>query len=288
MRELRFFRCKTGPNFEIFQWESPDQNTQPPKNSDVGGHHLAFYVDDLDEAVAYLDSQGVELMGSIVESQNASFGQRWMYFLTPWGMQCELVSFPTAKPTKLMPTWFCGILQGRQTRDHMTLTENLRDGNAAQRIADSLREAILRGEYAPGDRIVQEDLTARYGGSRIPVREALRQLESDGLVRLVANTGAWVASLTLAECSEVYQTRERIEPLLLRFSAETLTREQLTRLDELAHQMSDSQEVEEFLELDRLFHLGAYENAKTHVLGALVTRLWNTTQPYHGALYPNS
>jgi glyoxylase I family protein len=97
MRELRFFRCKTGPNFEIFQWESPDQNTQPPKNSDVGGHHLAFYVDDLDEAVAYLDSQGVELMGSIVESQNASFGQRWMYFLTPWGMQCELVSFPHGK-----------------------------------------------------------------------------------------------------------------------------------------------------------------------------------------------
>ncbi|MFT6973660.1 MAG: DNA-binding GntR family transcriptional regulator [Pontimonas sp.] len=165
----------------------------------------------------------------------------------------------------------------------MTLTENLRDGNAAQRIADSLRDAILRGEYSPGDRIVQDNLTARYGGSRIPVREALRQLESDGLVRLVANTGAWVASLTLAECSEVYQIRERIEPLLLRFSAETLTREQLMRLDELAHQMSDSQGIEEFLELDRLFHLGTYENAQTHVLGGLVTRLWNTTQPYRRA-----
>ncbi|MFB0913647.1 MAG: GntR family transcriptional regulator, partial [Pontimonas sp.] len=105
----------------------------------------------------------------------------------------------------------------------MTMTESLRDGNAAQRIADSLRESILGGELSPGDRIVQEDLSARYGGSRIPVREALRQLESDGLVRLVANTGAWVASLTLAECSEVYQTRERLEPLLLRFSAEHLT-----------------------------------------------------------------
>ena len=112
----------------------------------------------------------------------------------------------------------------------MTMTESLRDGNAAQRIADSLRESILGGELSPGDRIVQEDLSARYGGSRIPVREALRQLESDGLVRLVANTGAWVASLTLAECSEVYQTRERLEPLLLRFSAEHLTQEKLARL----------------------------------------------------------
>lgn len=47
--------------------------------------------------------------------------------------------------------------------------------------------------------------------------------------------------------------------------------------------MSDSQGVKEFLELDLLFHLGAYENAKTHVLGELVTRLWNTTQPYRRA-----
>jgi DNA-binding GntR family transcriptional regulator len=165
----------------------------------------------------------------------------------------------------------------------VTITESLRDGNASYRIADSLRESILHGDLTPGDRIVQEDLSARYGGSRIPVREALRALESEGLVRLVANTGAWVASLTLAECSEVYQIRERIEPLLLRFSAENLTHEQLSRLDQLAHQMSNSTDVEEFLELDRQFHLGAYENARTHVLGQLVTRLWNTTQPYRRA-----
>jgi len=165
----------------------------------------------------------------------------------------------------------------------MALTESLRDGNAAQRIADSLRESILGGELSPGDRIVQEDLSARYGGSRIPVREALRQLESDGLVRLVANTGAWVASLTLAECSEVYQTRERLEPLLLRFSAEHLTQEKLAQLDSLAHHMSRSQGVEEFLDLDRQFHLSTYEHAQTHVLGTLVTRLWNTTQPYRRA-----
>lgn len=97
MRELRFFRCKHGPNFEIFQWETPDGQAPQPKNSDIGGHHLAFYVDDIDEGVAYLKSHDVRILGDIVESQNASFGQRWVYFLTPWGMQCELVSFPHGK-----------------------------------------------------------------------------------------------------------------------------------------------------------------------------------------------
>lgn len=97
MKELRFFRCGFGPNFEIFQWETPEPQAPQPVNSDIGGHHLAFYVDDLDSAVAYLEKQNVDMMGEIVDSQNASKGQRWIYFKTPWGMQCELVSFPEGK-----------------------------------------------------------------------------------------------------------------------------------------------------------------------------------------------
>lgn len=102
MRELRFFRCKNGPNFEIFQWETPEGQAPQPKNSDIGGHHLAFYVDDIDDALAYLRTQNVTVLGDIVASQNASLGQRWVYFLTPWGMQCELVSFPEGKAYEAM------------------------------------------------------------------------------------------------------------------------------------------------------------------------------------------
>lgn len=97
MRELRFFRCKHGPNFEIFQWEPADGQSDQPRNSDLGGHHLAFYVDDLDAAVAYLHEQGVRVLGEPTASRNASEGQRWVYFLTPWSMQLELVSFPNGK-----------------------------------------------------------------------------------------------------------------------------------------------------------------------------------------------
>jgi len=97
MRELRFFRCGTGPNFEIFAYETPEPPAGQPRNSDVGGHHLAFYVDDIDKAVAYLREQDVRVMGEPTASGGASTGQRWVYFLTPWGMQLELVSYPQGK-----------------------------------------------------------------------------------------------------------------------------------------------------------------------------------------------
>lgn len=97
MRKLRFFRCKTGPNFEIFEYEPFESAAQQPKNSDIGGHHLAFYVDDFDVALEYLKGNGVEVLGEPMFSQNASEGQRWVYFLSPWGMQFELVSFPNGK-----------------------------------------------------------------------------------------------------------------------------------------------------------------------------------------------
>ena len=93
-----------------------------------------------------------------------------------------------------------------------------RENVASHRIADTLRTAILGGSYLPGERIRQEDVAARSGASRIPVREALRMLDSEGLVTLVANSGAWVTKLTLSECVETYLIRERLEPLLLRTS----------------------------------------------------------------------
>lgn len=158
-----------------------------------------------------------------------------------------------------------------------------RDGNASARVADALREAIVAGVYPPGSRLRQEEIAERFGASRVPVREALKTLESDGLITVVANTGAWVSRLTLAECEEVYQTRERVEPLLLRFSAPNLSPAELDRLAELAERMSATEDVEEFLRLDREFHWGTYAGAETLVLGDLVRRLWSTTQPYRRA-----
>ena len=164
----------------------------------------------------------------------------------------------------------------------MSITTS-RDGSAGHRIATRVRDAILRGEYAPGARIRQEDIAEEFGASRIPVREALRILEADGLVTLIANTGAWVAHLSLAECEEVYQIRERIEPLLLRYSLPNLSTETLDRLQELTDQMQSGSDVETFLHLDREFHLLSYTGATTSILGDTVHRLWNSTQHYRRA-----
>ena len=98
MKKLRFFRCGFGPNFEIFEYDAKDQNRIPPRNSDIGGHHLAFYVDDFDTALAYLQEQGLRILGKpVVRECGPNGGQTWIYFLTPWGMQLELVSFPNGK-----------------------------------------------------------------------------------------------------------------------------------------------------------------------------------------------
>jgi DNA-binding GntR family transcriptional regulator len=159
----------------------------------------------------------------------------------------------------------------------------VRDGVAGARVADELREAILHGAYPPGTRLRQEELASQYGASRVPVREALRILESEGLVKTVANTGAWIARLSLDECVELYQVRERIEPLLLRYSMPNLTSEQIDRLAELVEEMRQTGDVEQFLALDRQFHLGSYSGATTTFLGTTVERLWNTTQHYRRA-----
>lgn len=164
-----------------------------------------------------------------------------------------------------------------------TLATRSAHGAAGARIAAELREAILAGDYAPGARVRQEDLADRHGSSRLPVREALRMLEAEGLVTLVANTGAWVKRLTLADCEELYRIRERIEPLLLSYSVPELSGTAIDRFSELADLMESAGDVEEFLRLDREFHLGSYAGAHTTVLGDLVLELWNRTQHYRRA-----
>lgn len=164
-----------------------------------------------------------------------------------------------------------------------TTAEQAAHGAAGARIATLLRDAILTGEYEPGARIRQEDLADRLGASRVPVREALRMLEAEGLITLVANTGAWVSRLSQAECDELYQVRERIEPLLLRYNVPFLIAQDIDRLDALAVAMERSDDVEDFLALDRQFHLSCYDVAPTTMLGDTVLNLWNRTQHYRRA-----
>ncbi|NMM45709.1 VOC family protein [Rhodospirillaceae bacterium KN72] len=93
--EFRYLRCGNGTNLEVFEYRAPDQDKTPPKNSDVGGHHLAFYVDDMDEAIAFLKSKGVKVLGDPTSyTEGPNLGLTWCYFMAPWGQQLEIVSAP--------------------------------------------------------------------------------------------------------------------------------------------------------------------------------------------------
>ena len=155
-----------------------------------------------------------------------------------------------------------------------------KDSATSRAVADELKEKILSGDYKPGTRLVQDDLASKFKASRSPIREALRMLEADGLVEIKPHSGAWISELNLAEFEEMYQIRERIEPLMLRLSIPNLTTKLIKELEEVLEKLSQAKSVEQFLKLDREFHLLTYEGANTTFLGEIVQRMWNTTQPY--------
>jgi len=155
-----------------------------------------------------------------------------------------------------------------------------KDSATSRAVADELKEKILSGDYKPGTRLVQDDLASKFKASRSPIREALRMLEADGLVEIKPHSGAWISELNLAEFEEMYQIRERIEPLMLRLSIPNLTTKLIKELEETLEKLSQAKSVEQFLKLDREFHLLTYEGANTTFLGEIVQRMWNTTQPY--------
>jgi DNA-binding GntR family transcriptional regulator len=154
-----------------------------------------------------------------------------------------------------------------------------------QRVAASIRAEILDGRLAPGSRVRQEELASRLGSSRIPIREALRQLESEGLVVLVANSGAWIAKLDLTECVEIYKVRERLEPLALAESVVRLSSQHMGELERLVDAIEGSGNVDDFLRLDRDFHLLSYRGASLPMLRSMILRFWNTTQHYRRAYH---
>jgi catechol 2,3-dioxygenase-like lactoylglutathione lyase family enzyme len=92
-------RCGPVTNLELFEYSTPDQNTTFPKNSDYGGYHLAFFVGDMEAAVAYLRGQpGVTVLGEPQTDSGLIEGNEWVYFLTPWGMQMEIRSWERGLP----------------------------------------------------------------------------------------------------------------------------------------------------------------------------------------------
>ena len=150
----------------------------------------------------------------------------------------------------------------------------------SERIATEIRSAVLSGEMRPGMRIRQELLAAHFGASRIPVREALKQLENEGLVVLAPNRGAWIADVNSEESIEVYKIREVVEPLAILESVPYLTDADIDSLDAMVRELETVTSLEDYIRLDRQFHLRTYSGARMGQLLAMVERFWNSTQHF--------
>ena len=153
-------------------------------------------------------------------------------------------------------------------------------GIGSTRVATYLREAILGGDLRPGDRIRQEEVAARLGASRLPVREALRMLEAEGLTEHEPHKGARVPQLSQHEVDVIYRMRERLEPLALAESLPQLTEADHEQLEEVQQRIEANTDLEKFLDLDREFHMLTYSGCAIDPLMSNVTRLWNSTQHY--------
>ncbi|WP_351231472.1 GntR family transcriptional regulator [Streptomyces sp. NPDC002133] len=157
------------------------------------------------------------------------------------------------------------------------------DSVRSQHIAGILRDEILAGDLTPGTWLRQDELAARLGTSRIPVREALRILESDGLTESFPNRGSRVPVLSLEDVNTYYRMRERLEPLTLTESLPHLTDRHLAHLEHIQDEIENQNDVNRFLLLDRDFHMTTYAGCSSDHLLAITERLWNSTQHYRRA-----
>ena len=95
IRQITLVRCGMGSNIELFSYQSPDQKVVQPKNSDIGGYHIAFYVDDIKAAANDLHAKNVKtMMGPIPITEGPAAGQAIVYFNAPWGLRLEAISYP--------------------------------------------------------------------------------------------------------------------------------------------------------------------------------------------------
>jgi len=148
---------------------------------------------------------------------------------------------------------------------------------------DALRERILRGDYPDGEPLRQDALADELGVSRIPVREALRQLEAEGLVTFHPHRGAVVSSLSLDEIAELFELRAEIECDLLRRAIPNMTQEQLDRAIEVLDEFEaalHAGEASRWGPLNWHFHAALYAPANRSFTMSVLQRLHRHSDRY--------
>ncbi len=155
--------------------------------------------------------------------------------------------------------------------------EEYQDHSLSSKVFQKLRDNILTGKYAEQEELRENTIGKELGVSRTPVREALRQLELEGLVTIIPNKGAYVSGITGEDVKDIYRMRSLLEGLCARWAAERITEEQLDRLDEIIllaefhSKRENTINAEQITELDGQFHAVLYEACGSRILKHTLT-----------------
>ncbi len=144
--------------------------------------------------------------------------------------------------------------------------KSLKHKTMASAAAEEIRTRILAGDYPPGFQLRQDGLAGDLGMSRIPIREALVQLESEGLLKILPHRGAVVVQLTAEEIEELFNMRLLLEPFLFKRSAPLLTKEDFRTLHQMQARYEksiDKLDIDIWNELNTEFHLFLYRHAQS-------------------------
>lgn len=141
------------------------------------------------------------------------------------------------------------------------------------RVFHTIRENILSGKYETDEELKEKTIGQELGVSRTPVREALRQLELEGLVTIIPNKGAYVVGISKKDIRDIYEIRSRLEGLCARWAASYISKDELDELDENIY-LSDFHAAkgnsEQVVELDNRFHeilyIASHSRELKHVL----------------------
>lgn len=162
------------------------------------------------------------------------------------------------------------------------LDNSLRDNNSLRaKVFKEIEKSILDGVFSPGDNLIEQKLSNELGVSRTPVREALRQLELEGLVKTVPNKGAVVIGISQKDIEDIYTIRVYIEGLAARWSASCITDDELDILREIVELQEFYVSRSDFIQvwhLDTKFHAVLYETCRSRTLKHSLTNFHHYVQ----------
>lgn len=161
-------------------------------------------------------------------------------------------------------------------------------GTAADKLAENFADAILSGEFAPGTRLDEQQLADRFSVSRTPVREALRQLATSGLIEIKPRRGAFVAEISPAQLEELFVAMGELEATCARLAAMSMSPTERRRLQALHDSMGDlarEGDVQAFAQANDTFHSLIYAGAHNAVLAEITVALRRRLQPFRRAQF---